>query len=56
MESKFIEFLFRLNAINKKFKDLSDELDKLNSDFFDEDFEHLFIAEQLRIVVPEDYE
>ena len=56
MEEKFIEFLFRLNAINKKMKDLSAELDKLNSDFFDEDFEHLFIAEQLKIVVSEDYE
>ena len=56
MEAKFIELLLTLNSINRKLKELSAELDKLNSNLIDEDFEKLFLAEQIGIIAPEDYE
>lgn len=56
MEAKFINFLLTLNTINQKLKELSAELDKLNANFIDEDFERLFIGEQLSIICPEDYD
>jgi hypothetical protein len=56
MEEKLIDFLLTLNSINTKLKAISKELDKLNSDFIDQDFEELFVAEQLKIITPKDYE
>lgn len=56
MEEKLIQLLLTLNSINQKFKCLSAELDALTAKFIDEDFDQLFIGEQLKIVAPEDYE
>lgn len=56
MEQKFIQLLLTLNSINQKLKAVSAELEKLTSDFFDEDFERVFVAEQLSIVTSEDFE
>lgn len=56
MEEKLIQFLLALNSISRKLKCVSAELEKLTSDFIDEDFKSLFVAEQLRIITPEDFE
>lgn len=56
MEQKFIQLLLTLNSITQKVKCLSAELEKLTSQFIDEDFDQLFIGEQLSIVDSEDYE
>lgn len=56
MEEKFTEFLLTLNRINAKLKELSGELDKLNADFIEEDFEKIFSPEQLSILDKIDYD
>lgn len=56
MEQKVIELLLTLNRINSKLKSLCEELDKLNTEFLEQDFEQIFIAEDLKLIDPQDYE
>jgi hypothetical protein len=56
MEEKLIQFLLALNSINQKVKCLSAELDALTAKFIDEDFDRIFVGEQLSIVTQDDYE
>lgn len=56
MEQRVIELLLTLNRITAKLKSLCEELDKLNSDFIDQEFEKIFVAEDLNIIAPQDYE
>jgi hypothetical protein len=39
MEEKFTQFLFALNRINSKLKELSDELNALTTEFIKADFD-----------------
>jgi hypothetical protein len=56
MEQKLIQLLITLNKINHNLKCLSQELDCLNSEFIDEEFEKIFVAEQISVISPEDYD
>lgn len=56
MEEKLIQLLLALNSINQKVKSLSAELDALTTKFIDEDFDRIFVGEQLSIVTQDDYE
>lgn len=56
MEQKLIKFLLALNKINQKVKALSVELDNLTSNFIDEDFDKLILAENLDNIHTDDFE
>jgi hypothetical protein len=56
MEQKFIQFLLALNRINQKLKSISEEFNKLQTEFIDEDFDRLFLVDDMETVKTEDFE
>lgn len=56
MVEKFVELLLSLTRINTNLKSISKELDKLNTDFINEDFIKLFGEDKVSDLKPEDYE
>jgi hypothetical protein len=56
MEQKFIQFLLALNRINQKLKSISAEFDKLQTEFMNEDFDRLFLVDDMETVKTEDFE